>query len=134
MKIEQLRIDPKATVKSGWDWDYANSLHETIIQQAMSLPCHVIFTGEDKAEYTGNYQPSGDFVPRWQKQVPFRVDIVMQLKKIRNVESGMFEFYGEITDSRHMDPTLHSLMGTVMKNPTFQKILDLIEGKDAPKE
>ena len=41
-----------------------------------------------------------------------------------------FEFYGEITDCRHMDPKLESLSGKVIKNPTFQKIIDIIAGKE----
>ncbi len=128
MKLEILKIDRNARVKNQYDWGPANLKYENIIMQLISLPCHVIFTGQDKEQYSGPYAPTGEFVARWQNQTGFKVDVVMSMRKTKD-KFGKIQFEGEIEDIRHMDESLKSLAGTTIPNPDFNKLVELIKNK-----
>ena len=125
MKAEILKIDKTARVKQQWDWGHANTKYQNIIMQLISLPCHVILTAQDREEYAGPGEVTGDTVPRWQKQTPFWVDVVV--KMFRNTEkSGEVKYYGMIEDCRHMNNQLQPVAGTVIQDIDFDKLYNLI--------
>jgi hypothetical protein len=127
-KLEVLKIDRLARVKNQYDWGPMNLKYENIIMQLISLPCHVIFTGQDKEKYAGQYAPTGEYEARWQKQTPFKVDIVVEMRKYKDPKTGKTVYEGEIEDIRHMGKDMESLAGTTIKDPTFDKLVEAIQG------
>lgn len=128
MKMEVLKIDKTARVRQQWDWGHANSKYQNIIMQLISLPCHVILTAQDREEYTGPGQPAGSFVPRWQKQTPYWVDIVIGLKKMKD-KVGQVHYMAEIEDSRHMDQNLNPIAGKTFENFDFDMLVEALTTK-----
>lgn len=128
MKLEVLKIDKTARVRQQWDWGHANNKYQNIIMQLISLPCHVILTAQDREEYVAAGAPTGMYEPRWQKQTPYWVDIVMGLSK-RKDKFGKISYWAEIEDSRHMDEKMEPIAGIGMENPTFDKLVELIKMK-----
>lgn len=128
MKMEILKIDKTARVKQQWDWQYANNKYQNIIMQLISLPCHVILTAQDREEYSGPGSPSGDFVPRWQGQTPYWVDIVIGMKKIKD-KTGAVHYMAEVEDSRHMDESQVPIAGRTFENFTFDTLVEALQEK-----
>ena len=129
MKMDILKIDKTARVRQQWDWGYANSKYQNIIMQLLSLPTHLIVTAQDKEQYAGPGQGSGIYTPRWMGQTPYWVDIVMGLVKLGDPETGIIKYMATIEDSRHMDESLNPIAGKDMKNPTFEKLQDILTKK-----
>jgi len=121
MKAEVLKIDKTARVKQQWDWGHANNKYQNIIMQLISLPCHVILTGQDREEYVAAGSPSGETVPRWQKQTPYWVDIVIKVYK-QTKKVGGLSYFGTIEDCRHMGPELQPIAGETMENIDYDKL------------
>ena len=136
MKTEILKIDKTARVKQQWDWQYANDKYQNIVMQLLSLPCNVILTGQDKQEYVkdadGKWVPA-DYIPRWQGQTGYWVDIIMAFSKIKD-KQGKTRYMAEIEDSRHMDEDLEPLAGIQMENPTFDKLVEILKRKKEPEK
>jgi hypothetical protein len=128
MKMEILKIDKTARVKQQWDWGYANTKYQNIIMQLISLPCHVILTAQDREEYAGAGQPSGEWTARWQNQTPYWVDIVIALKKMKD-KVGQVHYMAEIEDSRHMDENMNPIAGKTFENFTFDMLVDALTKK-----
>jgi hypothetical protein len=99
--------------------------------QLLSLPCNVILTGQDKQEYVAAGETSGTYVPRWQGQTGYWVDIIMAFSKIKD-KQGKTRYMAEIEDSRHMDEDLEPLAGIQMENPTFDKLVEILKRKKEP--
>ena len=133
MKTEILKIDKTARVKQQWDWQYANDKYQNIVMQLLSLPCNVILTGQDRQEYVAAGETSGTYVPRWQGQTGYWVDIIMAFSKIKD-KQGKTRYMAEIEDSRHMDEDLEPLAGIQMENPTFDKLVEILKRKKEPEK
>jgi len=132
MKMEVLKIDKTARVKQQWDWGYANTKYQNIIMQLISLPCHVILTAQDREEYAGAGQPSGEWTARWQNQTPYWVDIVIALKKMKD-KVGQVHYMAEIEDSRHMDENMNPIAGKTFENFTFDDLVKALTAKTKEK-
>lgn len=131
MKTEILKIDKTARVKQQWDWGYANTKYQNIIMQLSSLPVNLILTAQDKEEYAGPGQGSGQFAPRWQAQTPFWMDIVVGMAKFRDVKTGAVQFKSTIEEVRYPGEGMKSLTGTVIDNMTYDSLVKLIDGGKA---
>jgi hypothetical protein len=129
MKSEILKLDKTARVRQQWDWQYANDKYQNIIMQIVAMPCNVILTGQDKQLYSGPGQPSEEYTPRWQGQTGYWVDIIMGMKKLPD-KAGKIHYYGEVEDSRHMNDKLEPIAGLSIENPTFDKVIDALRGKE----
>jgi len=129
MKMDILKIDKTARVRQQWDWGYANTKYQNIIMQLLSLPCHLVLTGQDKEEYSGPGDASGVYSARWQSQTPYLVDIVLGLVKMRDPNSGKTRYIANIEDSRHMDEDLEPIAGKTIENLDFTKLLELLNKK-----
>ena len=122
MKEDILKIDKTARVKQQWDWGHANTKYQNILMQLISLPCHVILTGQDREEYVAAGSPSGETVPRWQKQTPYWVDIIIKMYK-QTQQMGGLKYYGKIEDCRHMDADMKPIAGEIVENIDFDKLM-----------
>jgi hypothetical protein len=129
MKVEILKIDKTARVRQQWDYQYSNSKYQNIIMQLVALPTHLVITAQDKEEYAGAGQPTGVYEPSWQWQTPQWVDIIMGLVKFRDPKTQCIEYTSTIEDSRHMDEKLEPIAGIEIKNPTFDKLLEVLKKK-----
>jgi len=129
MKMEILKIDKTARVKQQWDWGHANTKYQNIIMQLISLPCHVILTGQDKEDYVSAGQISGTTSARWQSQTPYWVDIVIKNTKVKD-KAGTVHYVSEIEDCRHMDINLKPIAGLQVENLDFDKIMEIIKPKE----
>jgi hypothetical protein len=128
MKVEILKIDKTARVKQQWDWGHANNKYQNIIMQLISLPCHVILTAQEREEYAGAGQPTGNMEARWQAQTPYWVDIVLQVRKAKD-KSGKTHYMSEILDCRHMDSDLQPIAGREIEDLSFDKLIDQLKTK-----
>lgn len=127
MKLDLLKLDKTARVRQHWDWQYANDKYQNIIMQLISLPAHVILTAQDREEYTGAGQPAGTYEARWQNRTPFLVDIIIGMHKVKKL--GKILYFGEIEDARHMDLALNPIVGEVIENLDFDKLVALVNRK-----
>lgn len=128
MKTEILKLDKTARVRQQWDWQYANDKYQNIIMQLLSLPCNVILTGQDKQEYVAAGETTANFIPRWQNQTGYWVDIIMGFSKVKD-KFGKLRYTAEIEDSRHMNENLDPVAGITIENPTFDKLVDILKEK-----
>lgn len=129
MKTEILKIDKTARVRQQWDYQFSNSKYQNIIMQLVALPTHLVITAQDKEEYAGAGQPSGQYEPSWMWQTPQWVDIVIKLVKLKDPKLQQIKYFSTIEDSRHMDESLHPIAGIDIEDPAFDKVLEIIKRK-----
>ena len=123
MKTEILKIDKTARVKQQWDWDFANTKYQNIIMQLLSLPAHIVLTAQDKEEYAGAGQPTGEFTGKWMKQTPYWVDIVMGVHKI-NSKDGSLKFVTVVEDCRHPNEGCEPISNVDIEDFTYEKLCE----------
>lgn len=128
MKMEILKIDRTARVRQQWDYGYANTKYENIIMQLLSLPVNLVLTGQDKEEYAGAGQKTGQYEPTWQKCTGYWVDLVIGLVKLRNPKTGDIKYLGTIEDSRHMAEKQKPIAGLEIDDITFDKVVAQLDG------
>ncbi len=133
MKSEILKIDKTARVKQQWDWGHANNKYQNIIMQLISLPCHVILTGQDREDYVSAGQTSGTTSPRWQAQTPYWVDIVIKTNKIKD-KAGKVHYMSEIEDCRHMDANMQPIAGKQIEDLDFDGLVEMLKPKETVKK
>jgi hypothetical protein len=130
MKLDILKIDKTARVRQQWDYGYANTKYQNIIMQIISLPTHVVLTAQDKEEYAGAGQPSGQYEPSWMWQTPQWVDIQVNLCKLIDMKNAGKPIYkGTVKNSRHSDEDKEPIDGKIVDNPCFDNIKALVESK-----
>lgn len=127
MKSEVLKIDKTARVRNQWDWGHASNKYQNIIMQLLSLPTHLVLTAQDKEEYAGPGAGTGIYVPRWMKQTPYWVDIIIGLVKIKDPQSGRIKYMSTIEDSRHMDENLVPIAGIERENLTYDEVIKILK-------
>lgn len=128
MKADVLKIDKTARVKQQWDWGHANNKYQNIIMQLISLPCHVILTGQDREEYASAGQTTGNTEPRWQSQTPYWVDVVIKTTKQKD-KTGKVHYMAEIEDCRHMDADMKPIAGEQIENLDFDVLIKRLQEK-----
>ena len=129
MKTDILKIDKTARVRQQWDWGYANNKYQNIIMQLLSLPTHLVLTAQDKEEYAGPGEGSGNYSPRWMNQTPYWVDVIIGLVKLRDPKTGLIRYMSTIEDSRHMDEKLQPIAGKDIQDLTFDKLVSVLKGE-----
>ena len=129
MKVEILKIDKTARVRQQWDYQHSNSKYQNIMMQLIALPTHVVITAQDKEEYAGAGAPTGVYEPSWMWQTPQWVDIVLGLVKLRDPKMGEICYTSTIEDSRHMDESKRPIAGIEIKDPTYDKLKEILEKK-----
>ena len=129
MKSEILKIDKTARVKQQWDWGHANNKYQNIIMQLISLPCHVILTGQDRDEYVGAGQTSGNTEARWQSQTPYWVDVVLKTTKSKD-KTGKIHYITEVEDCRHPDSDMKPIAGELIEDFDFPKLVERLKVKE----
>ena len=134
MKLDVLKIDKTARVKQQWDWGYANTKYQNIIMQIVSLPTHVVLTAQDKEEYAGAGQPSGQYEPSWMWQTPQWVDIELNLLKIIPAANVKPKYKAVVKNCRHPDDFKEPIDGKSVDDPTFENIRELLTNSKKKKE
>jgi len=64
-----------------WDWQIANKRYKNLMLKLLSRNTVFVITAQPQELYLGPGQRTGIYVPRWQKQTPFWMDVVLHMEK-----------------------------------------------------
>ena len=108
------------------DWARATSKHMGMLMGLNSMNANVILTAKSHPVYDNSGNLTGTYEPKIQKDVMFLVDIAIEL--FTRLEGTETKYFGRVTKCAF--PT-KGVVGTVIENPDFSKVKDLIFGKEA---
>lgn len=117
------KINKKGVPSDRRDWAKANTRHTSIVMALMNTEKHLILTAQAHSLYDAQGNMTGETKPSVQKNVPFLVDVVIELKKKR--ESGRNVYYGVVEKCRF--PTNPNLEGTIIEDINFDKVYELLK-------
>lgn len=103
------------------DWGKANHRHHSLIMNLLSLNCNIILTAQNHPTYDAQGNQLSIDKPAIQKNTPFLIDEVLELK--REYKNGKVIFKAIIQDSRHNGK---ELIGKEIEEPSFDKIKEII--------
>ena len=117
------KINKKNVPSDRRDWAKATARHNAIVMGLLKTNKNVIFTSQAHPLYDGQGNMTGETKMSVQKNVPFLVDIVIELKKKR--ESGKTIYYGVVEKCRF--PTNPNIEGMIINDITFDKVYELVK-------
>lgn len=125
LRFEVLRsggsINKKGVPSDRRDWAKATSRHNQIIMSLLGTNAHVILTAQNHPIYNSQGQETGIDKPSTQKNAPFLVDVILELKS--RIKGGNVEYYGVVKKCRFPETGLE---GREIIDPTFDKIYEAI--------
>ena len=89
-KVKIFKLSPEDRIKFRFDWGKINNLHKRIINRLISCDSDVIFTARNQEEYDSAGNPMGNFKPQCQKNLPYDVDIIIEIRaKFIKTQTGV---------------------------------------------
>ncbi len=104
------------------DWALATARSLSTVMALMSADSHVILTAQSHYQYDAVGNVLQTTKPTCNKNLPFLIDVVIELKKRGSLGKG-YEYYGVIKECRH---PVEGIQNKEIENPTFDKIFDMV--------
>ena len=116
------KIKPEDKLKFQFDWGTINRLYKNIISKLMTADCNVILAARAAEEYDGAGKAMGTYTGKWQKDTPYNLDFVLEMK--RTTKQGNASFFAYIDKSRVKGK---ELIGKKMDSPTWDTFAEILK-------
>lgn len=127
MRMEILKLDQGQRIKQQWDWQYANAKYQNLIMKLLSVQCNLILNAQEQQEYVEAGSPSANWLPVWQKQTPYWVDIVLGMGSV--LDKGTLKYFARIEAFRGENRKVKSHVGTTIYDIDYAALIKVLEGK-----
>jgi len=104
------------------EWARGNERYRKLLLPLLSKPVHFVITAHHRMIYDASGRPLGIYEPAWQKQTPYWVDLVVNLRK--SGSEGGIKYHGIIEKFRYSRASNIQLMDT-----TYDGLTKLISEK-----
>lgn len=131
---EQERLAKGVKSMGGLIYEDANLVFEGFLTYARSYPVYVVLTHTMKQDWDAEGPIPNSFSPRWQRQVPYLVEVCLEFRKLCAVCKAPFcQTQGHV-GRKHVARILKlssntALEGLEIEDPTFEKIGKLYVGQ-----
>lgn len=79
-KVKLYKLKPQDRLKAQWDWGPITKIHRTLFKRLLKSRYNLVFTGKVSEVYNGP-NPTGVYVGKFQKDVPYLCDVVVKMEK-----------------------------------------------------
>jgi len=105
-----------------FEYAMANERYKYFIMRLLTMPLTVVLIAQSQKTYTSDGKETDVYAPRWQKQSPFWVDVVMHFSK--HFVQNQWQYVATIEKCR-----LQRAFNATIVDCTYDKLIKLLKEK-----